>query len=141
MKTSEAFPSNYLKAADLGGRAVKVVIEAVTLEKMGDDRKPVLQFVDKDKTLVLNRTNANRIAEAAGTDEMDDWVGWQITLYACKVDFKGQRVDAIRVDDRPGSSKGPKAGRRAAAERASAPAEEPPDFEMPPDAGDDDVPF
>jgi hypothetical protein len=107
MKISTAFPSEYLKAGDLNGKAVRVVIETVTAEKIGDDTKPVLHFLGKDKTLVLNKTNANRIVEATGTDETDDWAGWSILLYACKVDFQGKRVDAIRVDDRPGSTKRP----------------------------------
>jgi hypothetical protein len=137
MKTSEAFPSNYLKAADLNGRSVRVVIDSVTVEKIGDDRKPVLHFVGKEKTLVLNKTNSNRIEEATNTDEMDDWAGWTITLYACKVDFQGKRVDAIRVDDRPGTSQPPRPAGRAAAQRAEVPVE----HDAPPPITDDDIPF
>lgn len=138
MKTGEAFPSNYLKAADLNGRAVKVTIDSVTVEKIGDDRKPVLHFVGKDKGLVLNKTNSNRIEEATGTDEMDDWGGWTVTLYACKVDYQGKRVDAIRVDDRPGTVQGPRQPARAAAQRAETyPADEAP----PPPIDDSDIPF
>ena len=126
MRTGDAFPSNYLKAGDLNGRAVRVTIESVTMEKIGDDRKPVVHFVGKDKTLVLNKTNSNRIQEATGTDEMDDWAGWAITLYACKVDFQGKRVDAIRVDDRPGASRGPapRQQRSGCGLRAAAPVDE-----------------
>lgn len=139
MRTSEAFPSNYLKATDLNGRAVKVTIDSVTVEKVGEDRKPVLHFVGKDKALVLNKTNSNRIEEATGTDEMDDWSGWMITLYACKVDYQGKRVDAIRVDDRPGTSQAPRQSARAAAQRA----ESTDDFDgtLPPPVTDDDIPF
>lgn len=139
MRTSEAFPSNYLKAADLNGRAVKVTIDSVTVEKIGDDRKPVLHFVGKDKALVLNKTNSNRIEEATGTDEMDDWEGWTITLYACKVDFQGKRVDAIRVDDRPGTVQGPRQPARAAAQRAEAFTDT--QDSAPPPITDDDIPF
>lgn len=128
MRMSEAFPSNYLKAADLNGHHVKVTIESVSMEKIGEDRKPVLHFVGKDRGLVLNKTNSNRIVEAVGSDETDNWEGWQITLYACKVDYQGQRVDAIRVDDRPGASEAP-ASQRAPARRAAAP------------ITDEDVPF
>ena len=130
MKIGTAFPSNYLKAEDLQGRAVRVVIDSVTTEKIGDDHKPVLHFAGKDKGIVLNKTNANRIAEAVGSDETDDWEGWTITLYSCKVDYQGKRVDAIRVDDRPGSTKPPA---RAAASR--------PDPDDVPAITDDDVPF
>lgn len=135
MKTSEAFPSNYLKAGDLGGRAVRVVIESVTMEKVGEDRKLVLHFAGKEKALILNKTNSNRITEAVGSDETDDWEGWTITLYSCKVDYQGKRVDAIRVDDRPGASK---PAQRNAASRPAPPVEE---ADAPPPISDDDVPF
>jgi hypothetical protein len=147
VKTSEAFPSNYLKAADLNGKAVKVTIESVSLENLGNERqpdyKPVMHFVGKEKALVLNRTNSNRIEEATGSDEMNDWTGWSITLYGCKVDFQGKRVDAIRVDDRPGAAKAPGKGKpkRAASEQAEPEPDDAPDFEMPPDADDSEVPF
>jgi hypothetical protein len=136
MRIGDAFPAgNYLKAEDLGQNAVKVVIESVSVEKMGDDTKPVLHFVGKSKTLVLNKTNAGRITDAAGSDETDDWIGWTITLYATKVDFQGKSVAAIRVDDRPGTSRGPaKTAKAAVAEFADA-------DEKPPAITDDDIPF
>jgi hypothetical protein len=107
MKINSAFPSDYLKTSDLNGKAVRVQIADVTTEKVGDDQKPILHFVGKEKGLVLNKTNANRIVEATGTDETDEWAGWSIVLYPAKVDFQGKRVDAIRIDDRPGASKPP----------------------------------
>lgn len=133
MRISTAFPSDYLKAADLNGKAVRVTIESVSTEEVGNDQKPVLHFVGKDKGLVLNKTNANRIVEATGTDETDDWKGWAITLYACKVDFQGKRVDAIRVDDRPDASKSP--------DRTARPSTPPVTDAPPPLVTDDDIPF
>lgn len=137
MRIGSAFPSDYLKAADLNGKAVRVTIDNVTEEKIGEDRKPVLHFVGKDKTLVLNKTNANRITEAVGSDETDDWQGWSITLYPCKVDYQGNRVDAIRVDDRPGSSRAPSNGNGNGRHAAPPPADDPP----PADITEDDIPF
>lgn len=137
MKIGSAFPSDYLKSADLNGKAVRVTIASVTSEKVGDDMKPVLHFAGKDKGLVLNKTNANRIVEAVGSDETDEWEGWSITLYPCKVDYQGKRVDAIRVDDRPGTSKPPAHQTRQAPPPA---AEE--DYPEPgSDITDDDIPF
>lgn len=127
--------SNYLKAADLKGRSVKLVIESVTTEKVGDDDKAVVHFAGKEKGLVLNKTNAMRIVEATGTDETDEWEGWTITLYACKVDFQGKRVDGLRVDDRPGATKRPLGQtQRPTASRAAA-------DEPPPELNDDDIVF
>src|SRR3990167_4782183 len=96
MKVSTAFPSTYLKAADLQGKQVRVVIDRVGLEEVGDGHKPVIYFKDKDKGLVLNKTNANNISLVYG-DEMDDWIGEQIELFESMVDFQGRTVPAIRV--------------------------------------------
>lgn len=137
MRIGSAFPSDYLKAADLNGKAVRVVVESISVAKVGDDEKPILHFVGKDKSLVLNKTNANRIVEATGSDETDDWQGWSIVLYPCKVDYQGKRVDAIRVDDRPGASRAPSIG----ANRPQ-PVEDGSDLDTyPPPITDDDIPF
>ena len=142
MKMSDAFPSAFLKAADLKGRAVRVTIAGVSVEKIGDDTKPIVHFVGKEKGLVLNKTNSNRIVEATGSDETDDWDGWSVTLYPCKVDFQGKRVDAIRVDDRPGSSKGPgKEATRAAAKVEYFEGELPDSPGFTGEPSDDDIPF
>jgi len=107
MKTNDVFESKYLSASDLGGKAVRVTIENVTMEKIGDDRKPVLHLVGKKKQMVLNRTNWTRLEEQCKSDDSDHWRGWNVVLYPTKVDFQGKRVDAIRIDDRPGSSRPP----------------------------------
>lgn len=110
MKVNDLFRSKKsLAAADLGGKAVRVTIESVEVQKFDEGEKPVLHFVGKDKTMVLNKTNALRIIEAVGDDESDNWVGWSIVLYPTKVDYAGKRVDAIRIDDRPGATKPPAA--------------------------------
>lgn len=111
MKLSEAFPSKYLKAADLHGRRVVVTIDSLEMANIGDDTdKLVVYFKGKDKGVVLNVTNANMIAEIAGTEETDEWLGKQIVLYSTKVDFQGRRVDAIRVDYPPAPATAPATG-------------------------------
>jgi hypothetical protein len=110
VKVNDLFRSKKsLAAADLGGKAVRVTIESVEVQKFDEGEKPVLHFVGKDKTMVLNKTNALRIIEAVGDDESDTWIGWSIVLYPTKVDYAGKRVDAIRIDDRPGATKPPTA--------------------------------
>lgn len=126
MKVSQAFPSNYLKADDLDGRRPLVTIKVVHMEDIGDDHKPVAYFQGKDKGLVLNKTNAIAITEIAGTDEMDEWTGVLIRLYATKVDFQGRRVLAIRVEAPPRQP-------RAKAVVVEEPVEEP--------GEDDEIPF
>ena len=96
MKISSAFPSNYIKASDLQNRPVRVRMNYVKIEKIGDDEKPVLYFIGKEKGLVLNKTNANVIALIYG-DDTDNWSGGDIEIYPTETDFQGKRVDAIRV--------------------------------------------
>lgn len=96
MKISSAFPSNYLKASDLQDRNVMVKMDRVEVEKIGDDEKPVLYFVGKDKGMVLNKTNASNIAHVYG-DDTDDWRDQELVLFSAMVDFQGKSVEAIRV--------------------------------------------
>jgi arabinogalactan endo-1,4-beta-galactosidase len=93
---NEAFPSNYVKAADLKGRQLTVKMDRVEYEMIGDDKKLILYFVGKDKGMVLNKTNANNIATIYG-DETDDWRDQEIVLFEAMVDFQGKTVPAIRV--------------------------------------------
>lgn len=101
MRMSNAFPSKYLRAADLDGRQVTVSIDRVVMEDVGDDdAKPVLYFVGKEKGVVLNKTNASNISLIYG-DETDDWHGKPVTLYEAMVDFQGRSVAAIRIKGPP----------------------------------------
>lgn len=96
MRISAAFPSQYLKSADLQGRRVKVTMSHVNMEDVGGDPKPILYFIGKEKGLVLNKTNANNIAMIYG-DDTDAWSGQTIELVEAMVDFQGRTVPAIRV--------------------------------------------
>ena len=99
MNINAAFPSTYLKAADLLGKRVVVTIERVTMEDIGDEsKKPVLRLQGKDKAVVLNKTNAAMLVEICGTEETERWRGISIVLYPTRVDYQGKRVDAIRID-------------------------------------------
>lgn len=96
MRISNAFPSDYLKAADLDGRQVKVVMSHVEMRDIGGDHKPILFFQGKEKGMVLNKTNANNITGMYG-DDTESWAGREIVLFEAAVDFQGKTVPAIRV--------------------------------------------
>lgn len=97
MNINDIYTSQFLKAADLNGRTVRVVIENVRSEPMGDGKnKLLLTFVGKSKGMLLNRTNAANIAMAFGP-ETDNWIGGEIELFPQMVDFKGQMQPAIRL--------------------------------------------
>lgn len=96
MNIESAFPSTYVKAADLGGKNARLIIRSVTMETVGNEQKPIMYFEKRDKGLVLNRTNANTISLVYGQNT-DDWVGGEIELFPAMVDFQGRTVEAIRV--------------------------------------------
>ena len=96
MKISEEFPSNYLRAVDLQGREIKVIMQNVERVKLGDDTKPTVYFKGRDKGLVLNKTNSTAIADAYG-DDTDDWMDQPLILFTVMVDFQGKVGPAIRV--------------------------------------------
>lgn len=95
MDINAAFPSKYLKAADLPG-PVTVTIGICKMEDIGDDRRPVLYFQGKDKGLVLNKTNSRRITKLFGADT-DSWTGQPLEIYPSETEFKGETVECLRV--------------------------------------------
>ena len=99
MNINTAFPSNYLKASDLGESQPVVTIDRVEIESVGRDKemKPVVYFAGKTKGIVLNKTNAKKIADLANSPNTEDWPGVQIRLYATEVEFAGEQVEAIRI--------------------------------------------
>lgn len=139
---SAAFPSEYLKAADLAGKRVKIKMDRVEMKDIGGDHKPVLFLIGTDKKIVLNKTNASEIIDAYG-DDTDDWHGKTIELYEARVDFQGKKVQAIRVNAMLGSN-----GSAAPAVQTPAPAKAKPEpfatEQSPREAApfiDDEVPF
>jgi hypothetical protein len=58
---------------------------------------PVVYFRGKDKGVVLNKTNGNKIAALVGSKDTEDWAGCQIRLYATETEFGGETVECIRV--------------------------------------------
>jgi hypothetical protein len=101
MKRSDAFPSQYLTAADLAGRGdVPCVIEHIAMENMGHDDdqkpKPVAYFKNGTKGLPLNGTNWDALAAVFG-EESDDWLGKRVILWVDPtVRFKGKPTPGIR---------------------------------------------
>ncbi len=100
LKISAAFPSQYLKCADLNGKPWDMKIRTVALEDLGQgndkEEKPVVYFEKAQKGLVLNKTNATHIAKSYG-DDTGNWTGKNIQVFPTTTVFKGETVDAIRV--------------------------------------------
>ncbi len=101
MKANDAFPSKYIKAADLQGNDVVVKITHAVVEKLNGEDKVIVYFAGKTKGLVCNKTNFNQIVKISGFDDTDDWTGVSVCLYETMVDFQGDSVAAVRVKSPP----------------------------------------
>lgn len=139
MRIGAAFPSKYLKAADLpDGQYVRVTMDHVAVENVAgnndpEDEKPVLYFRGKQKGMVLNRTNSNTISAVYG-DETDDWSGKPILLYSAETQFQGKTMPCLRVKVEKGGQASRPAPQPIAA-AALSPISEEKHFE------EDDIPF
>jgi hypothetical protein len=101
MQKDDVFPSKYLKHTDLQGKPAAATIESAVLETLKSPHgktqdKIVLYFAGTKKSLPLNVTNFDAVADICGADT-DDWPGCQIVLYPSKTQMAGKPVDCIRV--------------------------------------------
>ena len=89
------------------GEEKPVTIKTVGPEEVqnpdgGKESCIVAHFVQPEKPLILNKTNADMISKVWGTPYIEDWAGKKITLKVKKVSAFGDMVDAVRVSkDRP----------------------------------------
>jgi hypothetical protein len=100
MRSTDVFPSKYLKAEELD-EDVQVTIKKVVLEELEQKDgqkadKPVCYFEEGPKGLILNKTNWALIAKQHG-DESDEWAGKTVILTTVDVDAFGDVVSAIRI--------------------------------------------
>lgn len=145
MNINEAFPSKYIKSADLQGRVAKLKIGSIGYEQIGNDNKLVMYFQGKEKGMVLNKTNARTIADQFG-DDTDNWTGADIEVFSMKVDMQGRMVDGLRVrvpppprQAAPQQSRAPVVPNARQAQQQPQPVMADAGFE--PDPFDDEIPF
>ncbi len=127
MDINKSFTGDWLKAEQFTTEQT-FTIKHVAMERVGEDDKPVVSFLEMTQGLVLNKTNASAIASMYGS-ETNHWTGKQVTLYPTQVDYAGKQVRAIRV--RAPSAAAPAPTRPASSpppppRRQSAPASPPP---------------
>ena len=101
MKKKDVFPSKYLVAADLEGRARVLTIKSAPYELLKnrgkEERKTALYFEEIQKGFPLNVTNWSSVCSVTREDDTDRWPGKQIEVYPDKTPMDGQMVDCIRV--------------------------------------------
>lgn len=106
MDINKLYPSRYLKAEDLKGRAVRVTISAVTIEDLRNprtnakDAKAVLHFSRSEKVLPLNKTQAFALASITGSTDTDAWSGFVVVLAAGRAP-NGQQTIVITAPSQP----------------------------------------
>jgi hypothetical protein len=97
---TELFP--YIQGEMLADNEATMTISDVKVEELvnnrGENSKPVVYFKERDKGLILNKTNARVIAALYGP-ETDDWIGERITLYAERGTWFGKSGYAVRVNE------------------------------------------
>ena len=99
MRAHDAFPSTYLKSADVKAKPLVATISHMEMETVGQGQdqkeKPVLHLED-GKPMVLNRTNFEALEEAFG--DSDDWSGHKIKIKCERTKYQGKTVDGLRID-------------------------------------------
>jgi len=99
---NEMKQSKFLKKEDVGS-GVLVTIQSVTemnVAKEGADieMKWCVTFVETDKPMVLNSTNAQIIALSTGSQLTEDWHGKKVVLYNDpNVSYQGKVIGGLRV--------------------------------------------
>jgi hypothetical protein len=96
---SELFPSKFLKAAD-ATPALTLTIARVSQEIMknqeGEEEvKPVIWFLEQEKGMVLNRTNANTLTALFGS-KVETWTNQRVVLGTEIVTAFGATKPALR---------------------------------------------
>lgn len=83
------------------GSPVVMTIRGVEVEKItnesGTNEKPCLYFEKSKKPLVLNATNAKKLAKAFGR-ETNAWRGAKVELYAEEIKAFGKVQNAVRLN-------------------------------------------
>lgn len=100
MHWRKSFPSKFLQSGDLD-QPLTVTVKRVVRESVGAgdaaELKPVLQFDENVKGVVLNQTRAEAVAAIAGSEDMDDWPSTRILLRQGTTRYQGKKVTCIEV--------------------------------------------
>jgi len=95
MDIQSAFPSRYMKAADLP-QPKTLTIRGVEIERMQDGtQKPAVSFHESEQLFILNKTNANALEALFGRDT-NFWANQRVNLYQAEAEFQGRRIPCIR---------------------------------------------
>lgn len=88
----------FLKGEDLeeGERLVVTIKNAEEVTFPSGDVVPVLEFLEIDQKLTLNKTRVKKLAEMFGTDT-DAWLNQKVALYPIDVSYQGKTTLGIGI--------------------------------------------
>lgn len=92
----------FLKGEDLeeGERTTVTIKSAEEAAFPSGDTVPVLEFLEMDQKLTLNKTRVKKCVELLG-DDTSEWVGRKISLYRIDVNFNGKTMPGVAVAAAP----------------------------------------
>jgi hypothetical protein len=98
MRSTDAFPSKYLKASEAKDEPLVGTISYAQQEEVGQEKtlKVVLYFEEERlKPMVLNRTNFVALEQAFG--DSDDWPGHKTKIFCVPTSYQGKPMDGLRL--------------------------------------------
>ena len=98
MNIHDAYPSSYMNGKN-AKHGTSLIIQQVREEAVGVDKqaRQVIHWSDANQLpLVLNKTNAMRLADMFGA-ETDAWKGCKVAINVEKVGYMGEVHDAVRL--------------------------------------------
>jgi len=92
----------WLKGEDLDeGERTVVTIKSAEEQTFQDGKKqPVLEFLELDQKLSLNKTRVKKLVELLGEDT-EEWIGQKIALYPTPTQFNGKEFISVAVAKAP----------------------------------------
>jgi hypothetical protein len=97
------YDREHIAAWDLPGdvnvKIVRVECKELTSQR-GKNKRPILFFEGKEKSMVINKTNGKTISNMYGL-RTEDWIGKWVTLFKSSTSAGGETVDCIRIRPEP----------------------------------------
>lgn len=100
--TDKYTKSPFIKGDDLeeGERTIVTIKSAEEVSFPSGDTVPVLEFLEIDQKLTLNKTRIKKLVEMLGEDT-DTWTGRKIAMYRIDVNYNGKTMPGVAVAAAP----------------------------------------
>lgn len=91
----------WLKGDDLDEGRTVVTIKSAEEQTFQDGKKqPVLEFLEVEQKLSLNKTRVKKLVELLGKDT-DEWIGQRIALYPTPTQYNGKEFISVAITAPP----------------------------------------